>query len=332
MKNIKPNKSFINQQTNRAIGVNSYLALIKSLVRALAYRKISVLLDLHVLSSTDKGKLWHSPQVPKSMVLKSVDILTKNLCRDLYWNIIGLDLKNEPYECTWGDGNVDRDFRLGAEQIGNRMLKGCSKWLAFVEGVNANHKVTIDGETFSYYDWWGGGLQRAGESPPRLSHKDKIVWAPHYYTPSVFPSLYMYAGGKRSGQTLDSFTELPTDVLNRRIDGTMEDMFGYLRKKAGSAIVLGEFGGIYMGDRHPQKTNRRATDHTIANLKMDGYAGGYIWSLNPESGYEFNPADTFGHFQEGLLTSTWLGVNEPYLKTMKQLDNMSGLAQFPCFT
>jgi hypothetical protein len=49
-----------------------------------------------------------------------------------YWNVLGLDLKNEPWQATWGDGGAT-DFRLGATKIGNRMLAGCPQW--YVRGL-----------------------------------------------------------------------------------------------------------------------------------------------------------------------------------------------------
>ncbi|RMX62820.1 hypothetical protein DD238_007650 [Peronospora effusa] len=61
------------------------------------------------------------------------------------------------------------------------------------------------------------------------------------------------------------------------------------------------------------------------------YAGAYMWSLNPESAYQFNPADTMGHFTEGLLEDDWLTPNKVFLDGMAPLDKIKNLKMFPCF-
>jgi hypothetical protein len=99
------------------------------------------------------------------------------------------------------------------------------------------------------------------------------------------------------------------------VEQTMFDMFGYLVNVQDGAIVLGEFGGIYATDKHPKKTIQRVVDYTVDVIR-ENYAGGYMWSLNPESSYEFNPADKNGFFQEAILgdgdtlsSTSWINRN-----------------------
>ncbi|CAK4071822.1 unnamed protein product [Aphanomyces euteiches] len=330
--NVKPNKNMINVAANRAFDVSSYMALLKSVISTLAYRKISVLISLHTLTPKSSGGAWFSDEISKETFLAAVDTLTTNLCNAKFWNIIGLDLKNEPYESTWGD-NGPKDFQAGATTIGNRMLKGCPQWLAFVEGVVGTHQVTIGSDTYAYYDWWGGGLQKAGASPVELSIPNKVVYAPHYYTPAVYPQTYLYGKGAVSGGNgvMIGYKELSDDDLRRNIAATMNDMFGYLTKQQDAALVLGEFGGLYATDKHPLKTTKRCTDFTLEVITSSGYAGGYIWSLNPESAYQYNPADQLGNFVEGVLNTDWLTINSDYLQGLKPFDAMPDLKMFPCF-
>ncbi|DBA02309.1 TPA: hypothetical protein N0F65_006184 [Lagenidium giganteum] len=329
LENKKPNVDIINVQENRGISVANYMSLIKGVVKALQYRGIGILLSMHTLTLKDNGALWYNADVSEEKFLESIDILTKNLCKQEYWNIMGIDLKNEPFKGTWGDGGKT-DFREGSLRIANRMLEGCDKWMGFVEGVNGQRSVTIDGEEFGYYDWYGGGLQGAKKVGLEFAVKDKVVWAPHYYTPAVFPQRYLFgAGTKGPDDILEGYVELEDDALRHRIKVTMDDMFGFLYSESGPALLLGEFGGLYAEDKHKMKTTKRCTDFTIEIIKK--WAGGFMWSLNPESEYQFNPADTRGQFHEGLLNMDWLSTNVEFLTGMEAMDDMPDLKRFPCF-
>ncbi|GLE00859.1 hypothetical protein PINS_up009656 [Pythium insidiosum] len=144
--NKVPNPSLINKESNRALNIADYMSLLKSIIKSLGFRKIGVLISMHTLTEKDSGKLWYNDAISEDKFLESIDILTKNLCSKEYWNVMGIDLKNEPYKATWGDDTAS-DFRTGAVRIANRMLKGCPQWLGFVEGVYAeDHKITLDGK------------------------------------------------------------------------------------------------------------------------------------------------------------------------------------------
>ncbi|RHZ20477.1 hypothetical protein DYB37_000455 [Aphanomyces astaci] len=334
LNNVKPKQSMINVAANRAFDVSSYVALLKSVITTLAYRKISVMISIHTLTPQSSGGSWFNNDISKDMVvfLSSIDMLTTELCHAKYWNIIGVDLKNEPYESTWGDSGP-MDFHQGATIIGNRMLKGCPQWLAFVEGIVTAHEVDIAGDTFSYYDWWGGGLQRAKDFPVQLSIPNKVVYAPHYYNPAVYPQSYFFdkGGVVRSNGAMIGYKELPDSVLRQRVAATMDTMFGFLTKTQDAAVVLGEFGGLYALDLHPLKTTQRCTDYTVQEIMRPGYVGGYVWSMNPESAYQFNPSDVRGNFVEGVLNLDWLSANKDFLAALKPLDQMADLKMFPCF-
>ncbi|ETW03577.1 hypothetical protein H310_04990 [Aphanomyces invadans] len=328
--NRRPQQNVINIVQNKAINATTYMSTLSSIVQTLAFRNISVLLDMHSLTSTDSGGLPWTNAAGESAFMDAVDVLTTQLCNAKHWNIVGLDLKNEPHLATWGDGGA-ADFRLMAQRIGNRMLTKCPSWLAFVEGINTPHTITIDGETFSFTDWWGGGLEGASANPVELGLDNKIVYAPHYYNPAVYPQLYYLKSGTRAGDTIIDFQELDDGTLAKRVQVTSEYMFGHLRQSQDGAIVLGEFGGLYTQDAHPMRTTQRATEALIEIMKEPGYAGGYLWALNPESAYQFNPSNKRVTATEGLLDVTWLNVNEPFLKAMAAMDSLPNLRSFPCF-
>uniref|UniRef100_M4B797 Glycoside hydrolase family 5 domain-containing protein n=1 Tax=Hyaloperonospora arabidopsidis (strain Emoy2) TaxID=559515 RepID=M4B797_HYAAE len=330
---VAPDKSLINLNTNRAVNITSYMTTIQSIVEALGYRHISVMISLHTLVPKKAGGAWYSEDlgVSEDQFLEAVDILTKNLCGSKYWNILGIDLKNEPHECSWG--GAEPDWQRGATLIGNRMLEGCPNWLAFVEGIASKGLITLNGEEQTYFDWWGGGLADAGANPVTFKVKNKLVWAPHYYNTGVSPAWYLYDGGTQTdeGARVD-YVELDDKTLRNNVEKTMEKMFGYLlTEDANTAMVMGEFAGLYSKDAHPMLTTKRTTDFTLDIMLKAGYAGGYMWSLNPESAYQYNPADTFGHFTEGLLEDDWLTPNKAFVDGMAVMDKFKDHKMFPCF-
>ncbi|OQR92098.1 cell 5A endo-1,4-betaglucanase [Achlya hypogyna] len=333
LKNKPLEASIVNRVTNRALDLSSYLGLLQSVSKSLAYRQVSVMLSMHTLDITNsQGSLWYSAQTSVDDFLKSIDMLTAALCSDTYWNVLGIDVKNEPSDGTWGTG-LQNDFKLGAELIGARILKGCPKWMVFVEGVNSQHSISIDGQVFKYSDWFGGGLQKAGDYPISLPTAHKLVYAPHYYNPAVFPQYYLFGGGTVvGGNAIANYVELSDDTLRNRVAKTMHHMFGYLNDKHDSAVVLGEFAGLYTKDAHPLKTTQRCTKYTVETMLQENYAGGYMWSLNPESAYQYNPADKPGTYTEGLLQDDWRQVNVPFLEAMKALDVMPDLKMMPSTT
>ncbi|KAF0696412.1 Aste57867_12830 [Aphanomyces stellatus] len=321
----------INRQSNRALDLTSYLTLLQSIVKALAYRQISVLISLHTLTPTDVGGLWYSAAISEATYLKAVDTLAATLCGPEFWNVLGIDVKNEPFNGSWGTGDK-YDFKAGAELIGARVLRGCPNWLAFVEGVNADHVMDVDGLEVAYPDWYGGGLQKVKQFPVQLTSPHKVVYAPHYYTSAVFPVPYFYDDVVPGvSPVFASYTELTDDKLQRRVDVSMYDMFGFILDTKGPAVLFGEFGGLYATDRHPKLTNQRCTDMTIKNMLKHGYAGGYMWSLNPESAYWYNPATTRGVFTEGLLMDDWRTVNKVFLNALKPMDALPDLKPAVCF-
>ncbi|KAE9309820.1 hypothetical protein PF008_g20596 [Phytophthora fragariae] len=334
LNNTPPEKTLINVNTNRAINITSYMAALETIVEALGYRHITVMISLHTLDTKKSGGAWYSDEldVTEDQFLEAVDILTKNLCSSKYWNIIGLDLKNEPYQCSWG-GKAP-DWQEGSTKIGNRMLEGCPNWLAFVEGIGSGGTVTVGSRTAPYYDWWGAGLEDAGANPTKLTVSNKLVWAPHYYNTGVYPAWYLYASTGTVGASgaFSSYVELDDEELRSNVETTMDIMFGYLLGvDTNSAMVMGEFAGLYAKDAHPKLTTKRTTDYTIEVMLKAGYAGGYMWSLNPESAYQYNPADTYGTFTEGLLEDDWLTPNKVFLEGMAALNDVKDLKMFPCF-
>jgi endoglucanase len=334
LKDTAPQKDLINVNTNRAVNITTYMSTVQSIVEALGYRKISVLISLHTLDPKKSGGAWYSEEldVTEDQFLEAVDILTSNLCTSKYWNIVGLDLKNEPYECSWDGSDGNPSWKEGATLIGNRMLEGCPNWMAFIEGTSGSYPITINNRDGTYFDWWGGGLELAGADPVEYTLPNKVVWSPHYYNTGVNPVWYLYGGGTvMENNVIEGYIELDDETLKANVKQTMDAMFGYLVQDSEHAVVMGEYAGLYSKDAHPMKTTMRATDYTMQIMLEDNYAGSYMWSLNPESAYSYNPADTFGTFTEGLLKDDWLTPNQVFLDAVNVMDKTKDLRMFPCF-
>ncbi|KAH9108984.1 hypothetical protein LEN26_005794 [Aphanomyces euteiches] len=323
----------VNRNSNRALDLTNYITLLQTIVKALAYRQISVLISFHTLTPKEVGGLWYGAGITEDMYLKAMDIITSSLCSDTYWNVLGIDLKNEPFDGSWGTGDKN-DFKAGAELLGGRMLTGCPKWMAFVEGINGEkNSMIIDGKPMKYNDWYGSGLQRVKQYPVKLPVDGKLVYAPHYYTSAVYPATYFYDDVVPGPSAVfASYTELSDEKLQVRVDASMYDMFGYIVEDKGPAVLFGEFGGLYAKDAHKKLTNQRCIDMTIKTMIKNGYAGGYMWSLNPESAYLYNPADTKRVFTEGLLMDDWRMANTVFLNALKPMDLLPDLKPTPCFT
>ena len=330
LKNNAPQKGVINLSSNRAINGTSFISTLQTLVKSLAYRKIGVLISMHRLTNMKSGATWYDADldVTQEDFLNAVDIVSSNLCGQEYWNVMGIDLKNEPEVATWGTGDDD-DFVVGCEKFAKVMHGNCPQWLGCVEGVVASHTATIGGEEQIYYDWWGGGLQKAGDTQPKFTIENKVVWAPHYYTSAVAPQHYFYG----NGTTLDfsTYVELSDEDLLARVQDTMHDMFGYLLKDKGYALLLGEFAGLYAKDEHPKKTTKRTTDMTVQVLMEKKYAGGFVWSLNPESAYQYNPANTEGSFIERIAAGRLAVPKHRISRCVAPMDALPNLRKFPCF-
>ena len=71
--------------------------MLKSVIEALAFRRISVMISLHTLTPFDNGELWYSAEVPEADVLEAVDILADDLCNDEHWNVLD-DFEGEQYK------------------------------------------------------------------------------------------------------------------------------------------------------------------------------------------------------------------------------------------
>jgi hypothetical protein len=235
-------------------------------------------------------------------------------------NIIGIDIYNEPWDYTWAD------WRTLAASAYTAINAVNPNTLIFVEGISgtANNQdgtpATITqvphGSTTTNPNW-GENLFEAGANPPAIP-KDRLVFSPHTYGPSVFvqkmfldPAQTACAGleGDAAGDARCNLVINPTLLRSG-----WEEHFGYL-KDQGYGLVVGEFGGNldWPGGQASIRDRNRwgyvpvGFDSQWQNAFVDymvsrGIEGCY-WSINPESG---DTAGWYGHAYDPVSnTAGW---------------------------
>ncbi|CAL6074432.1 1 [Hexamita inflata] len=213
-------------------------------ISAAAARGQVVLLDMHNLYMLGEiDPLWYDSNLTESKVIQGWKNMVK---RYNQWNVVGVDIKNEPHdEVTWGTGNISSDFDLYCQRVGDIIHEINPKLLIFVEGI---HKwINWD------YSNWGESLQGVQEHPVQLKIPDKIVYSPHIY-------------GKDAPMSEQS--------------AHWDSRFGYIVKnKLGPAVVIGEWGGDVYEPKIDLPFLKAMAQWMIANNITDNFH----WCLNPNS-------------------------------------------------
>jgi endoglucanase len=235
-------------------------------------------------------------------------------------NIIGIDIYNEPWDYTWADWSSLAASAYNAINAVN------PNTLIFVEGISgtANNQdgspttiTQVPHGNAATNPNWGENLFEAGASPPAIP-KDRLVYSPHAYGPSVFvQKMFMDpAQTQCAGLEGDAAGDAKCNII---INSTLlrsgwEEHFGYL-KAQGYGMVVGEFGGnldwpggqASLRDRArfgyvPVGTDAAWQSAFVDYLVSKGIEGCY-WSINPESG---DTAGWYGHAYDPVTnTSGW---------------------------
>jgi endoglucanase len=235
-------------------------------------------------------------------------------------NIIGIDIFNEPHDYTWAE------WKSLTEQAYSAINAVNPNTLLFVQGVGTNAGAQDGSPTTvtpvphgaaATNPNWGENLYEAGANPPNIP-KERLVYSPHTYGPSVFvQKMFMDpAQTQCTGLEGDAAGDADCNIV---INPTLlrqgwEEHFGYL-KQQGYGMVVGEFGGNMdwpLGQASIRDRNRWShitpgVDTQWQNAFVDwmvskGIEGCY-WSINPESG---DTAGWYGHAYDPISnTSGW---------------------------
>jgi endoglucanase len=241
-------------------------------------------------------------------------------------NIIGIDLFNEPWDYTWADWKTLTEHAFTAINSVNPntlvFVQGVSGTNGNQDGTPATFSATPFGDTNLNVNW-GENLFEAGANPPNIP-KDRLVFSPHVYGPSVFVQRQFMDPAQTActGKDGDAAGDLKCNVV---INPTLlrqgwEAHFGYL-KQQGYAIVVGEFGGNLDWPKGPaaiRDQNRwgylaPGLDGQWQNAFVDyivskGIEGCY-WAINPESG---DTAGWYGHAYDPITNTAGWGEWRPF--------------------
>jgi len=197
--------------------------------------------------------------------------------------------------------------------------------LILVEGIGS---VRTDGTKVPHGDEaynpnWGENLYPAADAPLNIP-KDRLVFSPHTYGPSVFvqrqfidPSQQGCAGleGDAAG---DAKCNIVIDAAT--LKAGWEQHFGYLRDQ-GYGMIVGEFGGSWDWPKGASQAAQTRWSHlssgvdakwqnAFVDYAIEKKINACYWSINPES------ADT-----GGLYGTTYaVGSNESGWGTWTTID------------
>ena len=218
-------------------------------------------------------------------------------------NILGIDIFNEPWDYTWVD------WKTLSEQAYTAINAVNTNTLIFVEGVSdsANNQdgtpatITIEPSGSAPAPNWGGNLFSAGTNIPNIP-KNRLVYSPHVYGPSVFVGKQFVDNsvpacvGLSGDAAGDAHCPLIMPSLATMAAG-WDSQFGYL-KAQGYAIVIGEWGGNMDWPKGAASLRDQTRYSYVTDLTLDKQwqtlFSDYLvsrcifdstyWGLNPESG------------------------------------------------
>lgn len=229
----------------------SALEVMDRIIDGAKARGIRIILDNHRSTpggGPESSGLWYSDAYPESRWIEDWKALT-----DRYKGndaVIGMDLRNEPFNACWGCGDPAKDWRLAAEKAGNAILSINPELLILVEGVAIYNNQST---------WWGGNLMGAHEYPVRLQVPNRLVYSPHEYPASIFPQSWFNDPG------------YPNNLV-----AVWDKYWGYLA--ADTPILIGEFGTRLETEKDRQWF--QALQSYIKSRRLHWT----FWSLNPNSG------------------------------------------------
>lgn len=182
----------------------TYFDLLGRLVQSMQNHRISVLLDIHLLDKYLQDAYWYTApyvEITKSPTYQAAEYLAKAFCNATYWNIIGLDLKDEMSDVQWNadaaSSDKKTDWRSAATVIANRVIELCPSWLVFVGGASSptdsQRFLVDDGYKALSSHWDGGNLHNATKNPLNVTLANKIVFAPHAHAHGKLPQNYFYS-------------------------------------------------------------------------------------------------------------------------------------------
>ncbi|KAF1778380.1 Glycoside hydrolase superfamily [Phytophthora cactorum] len=343
-----------------------YVNFLARVVETLQNRKLTVLLEIHRLTKYEQDAFWYTNpfvKVTESGAYKAATYLAEKLCGSRFWNIIGIDLKDEMLRAQWNadpeDSDETTDWHQAAGIMADAVLERCPQWLVFVGGASS----FTDAQRFVLTrttDSATTGTANATLNPSR-EHENKIVLAPHAHAHGVYPQNYCTPQSPtarrlprshiEAGETLcvdfingtktesklgcsdshvacSSYEHISIPETLKNYETVMKEALGDLPDNSDTPLVLGAFSGVY-GKTQPHQT-------AVLAYLIDFAAsvqGGYFYALNPDTErYLEDSADgkagTFAVTHYGLMqTSSWQEPNADLLEALQRIPS----TEIPCY-
>ncbi|GMF18056.1 unnamed protein product [Phytophthora lilii] len=195
-----------------------YINFLARVIETLQDHKLTVLLDIHRLTKYEQDAYWYTNpfvNVTESGTYKAVTFLAEKLCSARFWNIIGVDLKDEMLRAQWNtdpaDSDEKTDWHRAAGVLADAVLEQCPQWLVFVGGASSfveAERFRVDEDYGLSNHWNGGNLKNATLNPLNVSTDNKIVLAPHAHAHGVYPQNYFYTAESNCTDDVEKFEQL----------------------------------------------------------------------------------------------------------------------------
>jgi len=251
-------------------------------------------------------------------------------------NVMGIELFNEPYDYSWSEWRslIDRAYQA-INSVNSNILIFAGGLGAF-NNKNSSNEETPNGDP-ALNPNWGENLFEAGDNPPSMP-KERLVYCPHTYGPSVYVQMQFMDPSQPECEGLEG-DDAGDAECNIVIDPEYlaqgwEEHFGYL-KDLGYAISINEWGGNpdWPDNAEPRMQDRFGylSDNTVDwqwqqalvdYLIEAGICDSCYWSINPESGdtgglfiHAYDPYNNTGGW------GTWEGQDSRKLQLLNRLWN-----------
>lgn len=252
-------------------------------------------------------------------------------------NIIGIDIFNEPHDYTWQEWKTLSEAAYQAINAVNPntlvFVQGIGTSAGTQDGSPATTTAVPHGNQASNPNW-GENLFEAGTTPLNIP-RERLVFSPHTYGPSVFVQRMFMDPAQTQCTGLEGDAAGDADcniVINpAQLRTGWEEHFGYL-KDQGYAVVVGEFGGNLDWPRGQASLRDQARwshitapvdsqwQNAFVDYLVDKGIEGCYWSINPESG---DTAGWYGHAYDPVSNTAgwgeWLNFDQRKTNLLERL-------------
>jgi endoglucanase len=211
-----------NNKNQDLIGLSS-LEVMDKIIESAGRAGMLIMLDMHSLEhdNYNNNGLWYDSTYSQNDTLAIWKFMVDRYKNT--WNVVAMDVFNEPFAATWGLGDESTDFNTWCQIIGDMAHASGANWLVMCEGTFVSPPTP---------DWcfYGGDLIGVASTPVVLETPDKVVYCPHAYGPNMYNESYFNA------------PDFP-----KNMPGIWNTHWGYIRGMNNSATTVGEWGGPLKG-------------------------------------------------------------------------------------